>query len=318
MKGYKRKRKKVFNRAGGRYVFASGFSISRMLPNITTLSALFIGLLQVKFAIAHMWENVLLAVIGAAILDATDGRLARMLNASSRFGAELDSLSDLVVFGVCPAIVLYMFSLNGISRAGWGICSFFAICMALRLARFNVQEIENVTTVLSKHGFSVGVPAPAGALVNLFPIALYNAFGSEAFQNPYLCSFISIAASMMCISKIPTFTIKKLHIKKEKYKLFLVTTIAAAGCIFVYTWKALCLIMVLYLVSIVFSHAKAKKLLASSPGATEDGKARKLPSPGATEDGKAKKLPSPGATEDGKAKKLSSEVAEDGKANNSK
>lgn len=238
----------------------------KMLPNLATLSAMFTGLTQIKFSLQSQWEYAILAVIGAALLDATDGRLARMLNACSRFGAELDSLSDLVVFGVCPAIVLYMFSLSTMDRTGWVVCTFFAICMALRLARFNVHDIENVSTILSKHGFSVGVPAPAGAILHLFPVILYNAFELESFKAPYFCVCVSICASLLCISKIPTFTIKKVHIKKEMYTLFLLGTIIMACIIFIYTWKALSLIVCFYIVSMFLSYSKAKSIVTQENG----------------------------------------------------
>lgn len=238
----------------------------KMVPNLATLSAMFVGLTQIKFSLQAQWEYAILAVVGAALLDATDGRLARMLNACSRFGAELDSLSDLVVFGVCPAIVMYLFSLSTADRIGWVVCTFFAICMALRLARFNVHDIENVNTVLSKHGFSIGVPAPAGAILHLFPVILYNAFEAEIFKSTGLCVSISIISSLLCVSKIPTFTIKKVHIKKEMYTVFLLTIIIAACIIFIYTWKAFSVIVCLYITSIFFSYFKANAIIKTENG----------------------------------------------------
>ncbi len=233
----------------------------KMAPNLATLSAMFVGLTQIKFSLQSQWEYAILAVVTAALLDAMDGRLARMLNACSRFGAELDSLSDLVVFGVCPSIVMYLFSLSTVDRIGWVVCTFFTICVALRLARFNVHDIENVNTVFSKHGFSVGVPAPAGAILHLFPIILYNAFEAEIFKNANLCIGISIISSLLCVSKIPTFTIKKIHIKKEVYTLFLLAIIIIACIVFIYTWKAFSVIVCLYISSILFSYFKASSII---------------------------------------------------------
>ena len=252
------------SRKNRKKLFKNILPFAKIIPNLATISALFIGMTQVKYALKDEWEYALLAVIFAAILDATDGRLARMLNACSRFGAELDSLSDMVVFGVCPAIVIYLFSLSGIDRLGWVIAAFFAVCMSLRLARFNVQDIENITTALSKYGFSVGVPAPAGAMLALAPIILYNAFGYGIFKSPYFCAIVVLASGFLCISRIPTPTIKKIHIKKENYILFLMSAIISVGLIFTYTWKALCVILLLYIVSIFFCVSKAKKLLAEN------------------------------------------------------
>ena len=253
----------VMRRKNKRKIFKI-LPLAKMVPNLATLSALFVGITQIKFALKEQWEYAIIAVIGAAILDATDGRLARMLNACSRFGAELDSLSDMVVFGVCPAIVIYIFGLSEIDRLGWCIAAFFAICMSLRLARFNVQDIENITTALSKYGFSVGVPAPAGAMLALSPIILYNAFGFEIFKDSYFCAVVVLMSGFLCISKIPTPTIKKIHIKREQYMLFLLSAIIAVGIVFTYTWKALCLIILLYIVSIFFCISKAKKVMNSS------------------------------------------------------
>jgi CDP-diacylglycerol--serine O-phosphatidyltransferase len=189
-----------------------------------------------------------------------DGRHPRNVKVCIRFGAELDSLSDLVVFGVCPAVVLYLFSLSSVDRIGWVVCAFFAICMALRLARFNVSDIENISTDLTQRGFSVGVPAPAGAILNLFPIVLYNAFKTDFFKNPYFGIVISIATSLLCVSKIPTFTIKKLHIKRENYMVFLLYMIVFVCTVFVYTWKMFSVCILAYVASMFVSNSKAKIL----------------------------------------------------------
>ena len=252
------------SRKNRKKLFKNILPFAKIAPNLATVSALFIGMTQVKFALLNQWEFAILAVVVAAVLDAMDGRLARLLNACSRFGAELDSLSDMVVFGVCPAIVMYIFSLSGIDRLGWVISAFFAICMGLRLARFNVHDIENVTTALSKYGFSVGVPAPAGAMLALSPIILYNAFESDIFKDPYFCAIVLAATSFLSISRIPTPTIKKLHIKKDQYILFLLSIMIAVGIIFAYTWKAFCIILLLYIISIFFCVSKAKKILANN------------------------------------------------------
>jgi CDP-diacylglycerol--serine O-phosphatidyltransferase len=255
-----------FQKRRNKQMMLKELHFGKMLPNLATLTALFVGLSQIKFSLQEQWEYAILAVVGAAILDATDGRLARMLGVCSRFGAELDSLSDLIAFGVCPAITLYLFSLQKIDRIGWVVCVFFAMCMALRLARFNVCDIENITTELSKKGFSVGVPAPAGAILNLFPIILYNAFELELFKSCYICLVWSIISSLLCVSKIPTFTIKKLHIKKEQYMIFLIDAIIAASVVFIYTWKAFSVIVLLYIGSIFYSRLQAKSISLKQNG----------------------------------------------------
>ncbi|MDR1288998.1 MAG: phosphatidylcholine/phosphatidylserine synthase [Holosporales bacterium] len=250
----KRRKKKIFRR----------LSIGRILPNLTTLASLFTGLTQIRFAISGQWEYVISAVLIAAFLDATDGRLARMLNSCSRFGAELDSLSDFAVFGLCPAIVMYCYSLSKLDRIGWIVSVFFAICMCLRLARFNTHDIEQIKNPFNGKFFT-GVPAPAGAILAMFPISLYNAFnGAEIFRNEYLSILSVIIAGILCISRVPTLSIKKFHIKREQYTLFLLCIVISACIVFAYTWKALCLITIAYIFSIFYTAKKAKKLLMNS------------------------------------------------------
>ncbi len=238
----------------------SRLPISKILPNLATISSLFFGLMQIKFALSNQWENALLCLVGAAFLDATDGRLARLFNSCSRFGAELDSLSDFAVFGISPAIVMYIYSLSEFGRFGWIVCVFFSICMCLRLARFNTHDIENIKTPLSGKFFT-GVPAPAGAVLGIIPIIGYNAFNSQIFGSPYICSITMIISAILLISRIPTFSIKKIHIKREQFTSFLLFVIVSFGIIFTLTWKAFFIIAILYFISIFFSYSKAKKIL---------------------------------------------------------
>jgi CDP-diacylglycerol--serine O-phosphatidyltransferase len=222
----------------------------------------------VKFALQGQWEYSVIAVVIAAMLDATDGRLARLFNVSSRFGAELDSLSDFAVFGICPSIVMYIYGLSSLNRVGWIISAFFAACMCLRLARFNTHDIENIKSPLLGKFFT-GVPAPAGAILCLFPIVLFNAFDLQCFRDPYFCALNVLIAGALCISTIPTLSIKKLHIQRENYTLFLLGVTTFIGMIFAYTWKAFCLVVFLYLVSIFWTAQRAKQVLATK---TDDKK----------------------------------------------
>lgn len=246
----RKNRKKIFK----------NLPLGKVVPSLATLSALFVGCTQVKFALQNQWEYAVIAAVGAAFLDATDGRLARLLNSCSRFGAELDSLSDFAVFGLCPAFVMYLYSLSSLNRLGWIVAVFFAICMCLRLARFNTHDIENIKTPLSGKFFT-GVPAPAGAILGLFPIILYNAFELEFFKNPYFCAVHFVISGVLCISKLPTLSIKKFNIKREQFTLFLLCVIISVGIVFVYTWKAFVLLIMAYISSIFFCYFKAKNVL---------------------------------------------------------
>ena len=251
----RKNRKKIFRE----------LSFGKIVPNLATLSALLVGLAQIRFSMKGEWQYVVLSTLGAAFLDMTDGRLARMLNSCSRFGAELDSLSDFVVFGVCPALAMYLFSMQNIDKFGWMIAMFFCVCMCLRLARFNTHDIEKIRTPLSSKFFT-GVPAPAGALIALFPVILFNAFNLDFFKSPYIGSVSTIVAGILCISRIPTFSIKKVHIKREQYTFFMLCMAVLICAVFVYTWKTLCFAITLYIISIFFSYRKAKALLQSVNG----------------------------------------------------
>ncbi|MDR1476211.1 MAG: phosphatidylcholine/phosphatidylserine synthase [Holosporales bacterium] len=234
--------------------------VGKIVPNLATLASLFVGLTQVRFAISSQWEWVVGAAIVSVFLDATDGRLARYLNACSRFGAELDSLADFAVFGLCPAFVMYFYSLAKLDRVGWIVAVFFTICMCLRLARFNTHDIENIKNPLAGKFFT-GVPAPAGALLAMLPIILYNASNLDLFTNEYLSAVSVVSSGILCISRIPTISIKKFHVKRERYTLFLLCIVVSACLTFAFTWKALCFIMMAYIVSIFFTAKKAKLLL---------------------------------------------------------
>jgi CDP-diacylglycerol--serine O-phosphatidyltransferase len=244
----KRTRRKIFK----------NLTFVKIIPTLATLAALFVGFTQVRFALQGQWEFAIVAVVAAAFLDATDGRLARMFNACSRFGAELDSLSDFAVFGLCPALVMYLYSLSSLNRLGWLVSVIFVVCMCLRLARFNTHDIENIKTPLSGRFFT-GVPAPAGAILALFPIVLHNAFGYEFLKNEYFCAVDMVLAGLLCISRIPTPSIKKLHIKRAQFKAFLLGTIITIGVLFAYTWKAFCVLIIIYICSILICVRQASK-----------------------------------------------------------
>ena len=143
------------------------------------------------------------------------------------------------------------------------ISAFFAICMCLRLARFNTHDIENIKTPLSGRFFT-GVPAPAGAVLALFPIILYNAFGLEIFKNEYLCAIDVITSGILCISRIPTLSIKKFHIKRSQFTLFMLGAFLMIGITFAYTWKMFCVIVVLYVMSIFICAKRAKSIVVAT------------------------------------------------------
>jgi len=182
-----------------------GLSLRTMLPNAITAAALCSGLTGIRFAIDGEWAYAILAVVLAAVLDGIDGRIARMLNAQSRFGAELDSLADSISFGVAPAIILYLWSLNGLDRFGWFAALAFAICCALRLARFNAQ-IDTDDQPHKSAGFLTGVPAPVGAGLTFAPFFVWQETQEPLLRDPiFLTIWVAVIAVLM-ISNMATLS----------------------------------------------------------------------------------------------------------------
>ncbi len=186
---------------------AQGLTLRALIPNAITSAALCCGLTGIRFAIdgniPGNWEKSVLAVILAGMLDGIDGRIARLLKAQSRFGAELDSLSDSISFGVAPALILFLWSLKQVPRLGWFAALAFAICCALRLARFNAR-IDMVDQPHKSAGFMTGVPAPVGAGLAFLPLYLWIASGNEFFRKPELVGLWLVVIAFLMISSVAT------------------------------------------------------------------------------------------------------------------
>ena len=175
-----------------------------LIPNIFTLLGLCAGLTAIRMAIEHRWDLTVAALVFAAFLDGIDGRIARLLKASSRFGAELDSLADFVNFGVAPAIIIYSWALDDLRSMGWIVVLVYAVCAALRLARFNVA-LERSDLPAWKSSYFVGMPAPAGALVLLLPIYAQD-LGLHLPSLTPLVLFYTLAIALLMVSRVPTFS----------------------------------------------------------------------------------------------------------------
>lgn len=182
-----------------------GLSLRAVLPNAITAAALCSGLTGIRFAIGENWRLAIFAVILAGLLDGIDGRIARLLKAQSRFGAELDSLADSLSFGMAPAIIFYLWTLQDLPRLGWFASLAFAICCALRLARFNAQ-IDVDEQPHKSAGFLTGVPAPIGAGLAFLPFYLWLATGWEEFREPIACAIWMVAIAFLMISNIATLS----------------------------------------------------------------------------------------------------------------
>lgn len=182
-----------------------GLSLRAMLPNAITAAALCAGLTGIRFAVEEQWSYAILMVILAGVLDGIDGRIARLLNAQSRFGAELDSLADSLSFGVAPALILYMWSLQELDRFGWFAALAFAICCALRLARFNAQ-IDVDDQPHKSAGFLTGVPAPVGAGLAFAPFYLWTETELEFFRDPIVMAVWLFLIAVLLISNMATLS----------------------------------------------------------------------------------------------------------------
>lgn len=238
-----------------------------MIPNAITALALCLGLTGVRFAVGGDWEKALFSIVGAGVLDGMDGRIARLLRAQSRFGAELDSLSDNIAFGTAPALVLFLWSLQFAPKFGWTAALALAVCCALRLARFNAR-LDAAEQPHKSAGFNTGVPAPAGAGLAFVPIFLWLVTGSDWFQVWYVVMPWTLFIAALMISSLPTYSWSSIRIRRE-WRLFTLAGIAVFGAaLLTATWYTLLAIALLYLLMIPFalaSYARIKRRRATGP-----------------------------------------------------
>ena len=223
-----------------------GLTLRAMLPNAITAAALCSGLTGIRFAIDGEWSYAILAVVLAGVLDGIDGRIARLLNAQSRFGAELDSLADSLSFGVAPALILFLWSLNDLPRFGWFAALAFAICCALRLARFNAR-IDVDDQPHKSAGFLTGVPAPVGAGLAFTPFYLWSETGLEFFRNPVVMALWLSVIAVLMISNMATMSWGSLRPRKA-IRLWVIAFVALAfAALLLEPWWTLATICIGYL-----------------------------------------------------------------------
>ncbi len=223
-----------------------------MIPNILTLLALASGLTAMRFAFQERWELAVLAIAVAAIFDALDGRIARLLKGASKFGAELDSLSDFVCFGVAPAIILFLWALQDAGRATWVLVMLYTMCMGLRLARFNVAADDKESPEW-KGNFFTGVPAPAGAGLVLLPMILSFQAGDIYFRSPWIVSGFLFCIGALLVSAVPTYSFKKLTIPRQHFLVTMLTVALVIALLASVPWLCLTAILLLYIGAIPLS-----------------------------------------------------------------
>jgi len=222
-----------------------------LLPNILTLGGVCLGISSIKFSIDGNYTLSVTLILFASILDALDGRIARLIKGTSEFGKELDSLTDFVSFGIAPVFVLYFWELNKYGKLGWALTLLYSVCCVLRLARFNITKIEE--TQEWKNNFFEGVPSPAGGLLILMPLIYELTDLNLGFQIKNLTPYLTLAVAILLVSKVPTLALKKISIS-PKMTVFLLLGI---GVIFIallfYTLKTLLVFGVAYILSIPVS-----------------------------------------------------------------
>jgi CDP-diacylglycerol--serine O-phosphatidyltransferase len=231
--------------------------ISKYVPNFITLLSLSSGFTSIRFSLNGEWEIAIYLILLATIFDFFDGWFARKLKSGSNFGAELDSLSDFVSFGVAPSFLIYLWSTYSLGSLAWGATLFFVICSALRLARFTA-DIYITSKPIDNNEYFVGVPSPAAAGLILLPLFIFFEFNFNFLQNEYLNLFITVIVGLMMISKIPTISLKKVNIN-QKYKtliflLFVVVSVALISKI----WLTLVVVFGFYLLSIGYTIIKSR------------------------------------------------------------
>ena len=237
-------------------------SISKMIPNIVTISAMSFGLSSIYFALQKQNTEAVTVLLIAMLLDGLDGSIARAINATSDIGGELDSLSDMVNFGVCPTIITYIISMHNWIKFGWGICLFYCICCCFRLARFNVLS-KTGQSETTPQNFFLGIPAPAGAAIAILPIIYHLALGENSTNiNPVFFTFSLIIAGLLMISKIPTIALKNWKIKKTHLIQFAIIVSLTVALMVMAVWIVLCSMISIYVITIpVFYHHIRKKQL---------------------------------------------------------
>jgi CDP-diacylglycerol--serine O-phosphatidyltransferase len=240
-----------------------------LLPNLITLLALCAGLTSIRLAVENKLDLALAAIVFAALLDGIDGRLARMLKGTSRFGAELDSLADFVNFGVAPALILYFWGLHDLKSAGWIAALVFAICAGLRLARFNVM-IDDPNKPAWAGNFFTGIPAPAGAITVLLPIYLNFLGVSNGLITVWLTFFYTLAIALLMVSRLPVFSGKHVgkRVPPEMVLPVFVVVVLFFALLISYPWEVLTIGSLAYLACLPFGWLSYRKYQRRDAAAT--------------------------------------------------
>jgi len=238
----------------------TGLSFNKLIPNILTLLALCAGLTAIRFGLHQNWQMGVLSILAAGVLDGLDGRVARLLQGTSKFGAELDSLSDFVSFGVAPAMLLYFWSMQRAAGIGWALVLLYAVCMALRLARFNTM-IGQPDLPSWAYNFFTGVPAPAAAGLVMLPMMFSFQMDEPAFfTHPVVNGAMLVGVSFLMVSKIPTFSGKRFRVPHAYVLPVMLLMALLAAFLVTSPWTTVTGVTLIYAATIPVSAASFAKL----------------------------------------------------------
>ena len=229
-----------------------------ILPNMLTLIGVCIGLTSIRFALDERFALAIIAIIFAALIDGLDGRIARLIKGTSKVGKELDSLTDMISFGVAPAFIMYFWKLNSLGRFGWLLCLIYVICVALRLARFNVHSSQEPSW---KDNFFQGVPSPAGGILVLTPLIIsLSGFDFVQLNYEIIVPTFFIVTSFLLISKFPTYSLKKIVIPRKTTIFLLFGIVLFFGLLLIYTFNVITISVVVYVFLLPFSYLHFQKI----------------------------------------------------------
>ena len=242
-----------------------------ILPNMLTLIGVCIGLTSIRFALDEKFEFAIIAIIFAALFDWLDGRIARLIKGTSEVGKELDSLADVISFGVAPAFIMYFWKLNELGRFGWLLCLIYVSCVALRLARFNVNSNQEPSW---RDNFFEGVPSPAGGILVLTPLIVsVTSFDYIALNYDIIVPACFIVISLLLISKFPSYSFKKIIVQRKATIFLLFGIVLFLGLLLIYPFNVIALSAVIYLLMLpisFFHYQKLKKQNQDQDSTEED------------------------------------------------
>ena len=239
-------------------VIADRKNARMLLPNMLTLFGVCIGLTSIRFALDGKFEFAIIAIIFAALIDGLDGRIARLIKGTSKVGKELDSLTDMISFGVAPAFIMYFWKLNTFGRFGWLVCLIYVICVALRLARFNVNSDQDPSW---RDNFFEGVPSPAGGILVLTPLIIsVTDFNFINLNYNIVVPTFFIITSLLLISKFPSYSLKKIVIQRKATIFLLFGIVLFFGLLLIYPFKVIAISSILYLLMLPISFIHFQKL----------------------------------------------------------